>query len=95
MARWGRPLLPVNSNRARCDGLKLCQVRFRLDIRKNFFSERAVMHGHWVPRVVVESLSLKAFKEVWRCGTEGCGEWAWGVGLDLVMLAVFPTLMIL
>jgi len=32
-----------------------------------------------------------------RCGTEGCGQWAWwdGLGLHLMILEVFPTSMIL
>jgi len=71
----------------RGDDIEMLQQRVRLDIRNNFFSQRAVRQWSRLPREVVGSPSLEVFVEMWHLGTWSLGMvgvgWSWVILDDL------------
>ena len=59
---WDRLFSRACCNRTRCNGFKLKEGRFGLDLRKTFLTQRVERHWHRLPREVVDAPSLETFK---------------------------------
>ena len=58
----GRLLTKFDSDRTRGNRFKLKEKRFRLHLRKKFFTQKVMRHWHRLPREAVDAPSLEVFK---------------------------------
>ncbi len=56
----------IHSTRATRDSLNLAQSRSRLDLRRNFFSQRVVEHWNRVPPLIKRAKNIASFKREYR-----------------------------
>lgn len=54
-----------NSGKTWGNGFKLKEGKFRLDFRKEFFTQRVARHRNMLPREVMDTLFLEAFRASW------------------------------
>ena len=73
------------SDRTRGHGSKLKEGRFRLDIRKKFFTTSVVKHWPRLPREAVAAPSLAGFKARLDGALSNLGWWK----MSLLMAGVF------
>jgi len=69
-----------SSDGTRGGGITLHQGRFRLDIRRNFFSERAVLQWPRLLREAVQSLPLEVLKDRVGVALRDAAWWGWADG---------------